>query len=409
MAFSFHSNVKLRLRASQGGFTLIELMVAMAIGMIVVLAVTGMIVVSQTHERVTTGANDMSQSGAFTATILDNSIRSAGAGFSQYWNRGVMGCKLNVKRDGAQILPRTTALPAPFAAVMGGSPGVANLRLAPLLIAQGQSAGGSDVLIAMSGLANVGDVPRAVRTYTDADSKLYLENTVSIRQGDVLVVSREGTTDCILTQVDGGTPPFSDTVGQTAVPLGGTYFNTESADGSVTLNTLALNSAGRTMLSAIGSADNLQMQAFGVGADSVLYRYDLLRSSGQDASEAMAEGVVAMRAIYGVDSNIDDPDATRSPAWQEPTGDFDLSALIAQSPPTRMRSITAVRIALLVRSNARQNQVVADASYTLLEGQPGAATVSVADADRHYAHRIVETTIPLRSMMMRLLPPEELL
>lgn len=400
------SPASMRSRMAQRGFTLIELMVAMAVGLIVALAVTGMMVVSQSHERLTTSANESSQSGAFATTIFDNAIRSAGAGFSQYWNRGVMGCRLHAKHDGAQVLPRTDALPPPFTDVMGGAAGVANLRLAPLLIGQGQSTGGSDVLIAMSGMANVGDVPRAVRSY--ADNKLFLENTVSLRENDVLLVSREGTTDCILTQVKGEVSPFEDIPGKTVVSLGGSYFNTASADGTVTLSTLALNSAGRTTFSGIGSADTLQMQVFGVGTDRVLYRHDLLQASGQDASEAMAEGVVALRAAYAVDPNVDKPGSARATTWQAPSGDYALDKLVAEYPPAKMRSIVAVRISMLLRTNARQRQQVADARYTLLKGLSGASAVNLSDADRYYAHRIVETTIPLRSMMMRLLPSEEL-
>ncbi|QIL83613.1 prepilin-type N-terminal cleavage/methylation domain-containing protein [Diaphorobacter sp. HDW4A] len=390
----------------QKGFTIIELMVALAIGLIVTLAVMGMMVVSQTHERVTTSSNDMSQGGAFTASILDNSLRSAGAGFSQYWNLGAMGCRINAKRDGVQILPRTAALPTPFANVMGGSAGITDLRLAPLLIGQGQSQGGSDVLIAMAGLHNVGDVPRNVATYSGG--QLYLTNTVSIHQNDVVLVSRDGTKDCIMTQVDGGAKtPFADVAGQTFLPLGGALFSDQSADGTVSLGTLTLNSGGKAILSGIGSVDSVRMQVFGVGSDSTLYSYDLLQSTGKDASEALMEGVVAMRATYSVNSNADDITKSPAPTWQAPTGNYALDALIAQTPPTRMRSIVAVRVSLLLRSTVRQNQMVASDSYTLLDGVAGSTTVSISDANRYYTHRVVETTIPLRSMMMRLLPAEE--
>lgn len=388
------------------GFTLVELMIAMAIGLIVTLAVTTMIVVSQSHERVTTGANDMNQGGAFTASILDNSVRSAGAGFSQYWNQGVIGCRLNAERSGTHILPRSSALPAPFEKVMGGA-GVSDLRLAPLLIAQGQSAGESDVLLVMSGLTNVGDVPRDIRSYSTADNKLFMKNTVSLHQGDVIVISREGTTDCIVTQVDGGASPFEDTPGQDTLPLGGTFFSEQSRDGNTSLTDLALNSSGRTKLSAIGNVNNVQLQAFGVGADQVLYRYDLLQSNDRDASEPVAEGVVAMRAVYGVASDLDQASSMPAPVWEAPADDFALDALIAQSPPERIRSIVAVRVSMLVRSSVRQPSLVADESYTLLADLPGASTVSLANSERHFAHRIFETTIPMRSMMVRLLPKGE--
>ena len=43
----------------------------------------------------------------------------------------------------------------------------------------------------------------------------------------------------------------------------------------------------------------------------------------------------------------------------------------------------------------------------LLAGLSGASTVRLADSERHFSHRIFETTIPMRSMMVRLLPKGE--
>ena len=44
--------------------------------------------------------------------------------------------------------------------------------------------------------------------------------------------------------------------------------------------------------------------------------------------------------------------------------------------------------------------MAAAASYKLLEGLPGEQTVTLSDADRHHAHRLVEVTVPLRNALM---------
>ncbi|MPN55214.1 hypothetical protein SDC9_202893 [bioreactor metagenome] len=134
----------------------------------------------------------------------------------------------------------------------------------------------------------------------------------------------------------------------------------------------------------------------------------MLKTTDRDSAEAVAEGVVAMRALYSVNASIDEKGAASSGTWQAPSGDFAIDKLVAENPPTRIRSIIAVRVALLLRSNVRQNEQVAKESYTLLDGLPAEATINLSSTDRRFSHRVVEATIPLRPMMMRLLPPEEM-
>ena len=82
----------------QRGLTLIELMVAIVIGLVVVLAATNVLVIGESYKRTTNSNNDTSQSGAFAAYTLDRALRSAGSGFSQAWDQGIFGCQLSASR-----------------------------------------------------------------------------------------------------------------------------------------------------------------------------------------------------------------------------------------------------------------------------------------------------------------------
>ena len=389
---------------AQRGLSLVELMVAMAIGLVVVLATTSLIVVSQTQERTTGGSNDMNQSSAYAATVLDQALRSAGAGFAQGWDLGTLGCLPHLSRTSGgtttELLPRADPLPEPFAGLLGGA--VDTLRIAPMLIGQGQSASGSDILAVLSGSAGLGDIPRRVKMDPAADStRLRLDNTVALKAGDVLLLSspEPGMDKCVVTQVAAG---FVHAANNDILPLGGTYYR-GTVDGSTPLSNLTNDTDA--FVTGLGSAanGNLSMQLFGVGTDRVLFRYDLLQQSGNDAAEAMAEGVVAMRAIYSVDANIDDRSASPNPTWTAPTGGYAIDTLLAKSPRDRaqaLRQIVGVRVSLLLRSSTRQSQTAAQGSYVMLDGLPGEETVTLTDAERRFAHRLIETTIPLRNALM---------
>lgn len=385
----------------QRGVTLIELMVAVIIGLVVTLAVTSLLIFSESSKRTTTATNDMGQTGAYAAYVLDRAVRGAGSGFTQSWSlAGAFGCRLNATLPGTPNLPRSTAFPAPFAtAFLGGASGSANLRVAPVLIGKSQSDAGSDVLVVMGGTASSGDVPRLILSSGKSSNILRLDSTTGLAEGDLGLVSASGTTDCLLEQVHASTA-FADTSGNDALPLGGTYY---TASGSTTsLATLA--ASGSAYFTPLGNvnAGNTQFQMFGVGSNNTLYSYDLLMSNGTDASQAIADGVAEMHALYGLDTNADGVLDT----WVDPgAAGYDIATLMAT--PAKARQVVAVRIALVLRSanyekeNAN-GELPSPASLTLFKDLATSLqqTISFSTSEQHFRHRVVESTIPLRNVLL---------
>ena len=175
--------------------TLVELLVAMVIGLFVTLVVSTLLVAGENHKRTTTSTNDADQTGSYAFYALDRALRGAGSAFAEsayQQDRGVLGCKLNA----ANFLPRAAAFPAPFGtAFLAGATN--NLRVAPVLIAQNQSDGGSDVLVVMGGSGVAGGVSRPI-TGTGGATSLVLDNTVGFATSDIALVSQSGTADCLL-------------------------------------------------------------------------------------------------------------------------------------------------------------------------------------------------------------------
>ncbi|WP_354318370.1 PilW family protein [Pseudacidovorax sp. 1753] len=381
-------------RRSARGVSLIELLVAMALGLIVVLAVMSMLVVGEANRRTTTGTNDMTQTGGFTVATLDRALRSAGAGFAQGFDWGVMGCKLHAARNGTNVLPVSAAFPAPFAGLLGGATDSADLRLAPVLIGQGQSQTGSDILVTMGGSAALGDLPRLVRGNAGTQ-KILLDNTLGLQANDVLLISAKSAGDCVVTQVDGTfTPPAG---GTDTLPLAGLYFRANTTSSSLA----GIAGSADAYMTALGNqdADNLQMQMFGVGTGGILYRYDLLRSTGSSAAEPLAEGVYALRALYAVDSSST-PDGVWDGGYVAPTGDYTIKTLM--KTPDTQRRIVGVRVAMLVRSPVYEKTMVSPATYVLFSDQTALKyTINLSDDDRHYRYRVIDTVVPLRNLLMK--------
>ena len=98
------------------GFGLVELMVAMAIGLVISLTIFSALNTFEGRKRTSTSVNDASQAGNFAIYALEKWIRSAGSGFTQNTDGAFdyLLCTLTAKKGGTQLLPRTSALPAPF-------------------------------------------------------------------------------------------------------------------------------------------------------------------------------------------------------------------------------------------------------------------------------------------------------
>jgi type IV pilus assembly protein PilW len=392
--------------ARQRGLTLIELLVAMALGLVVTLAVTSIVTVSEAHKRTTTSTNDMSQSGAFAAYALDRVLRSAGSGFVQSGNLGVFGCKLSISRDisgtATTILPRATAFPAPFAAFLDGAGAskAGDLRVAPLLIGKGQSAAGSDVLMVMGGNGAAGDIPRQIRSGVTGTNNLRLDNTVGLATGDLGLVAQDGTTDCLLEQVNVTDATAFAAAGNEVLPLGGRYLTSSGA--TTSLATLA--ASGTAYYTPLGNTitNNVQFQLIGVGANRTLFAYDLLRSAGTgsdaDAMQAIADGVVGLHALYGRDTNGDGVIND----WVDPDGTT-YGTLPLMKVPANLRQIVAVRVALVMRSSELNKDKVSPGTLTLFSDLATALqrTVTLSDDDQHYRYRVIDTTIPLRNMLLQ--------
>ncbi len=387
-------------RRRNGGVTLIELLVAMAIGLVVTLAVTSMVIVGESRKRSTTSFNDANQSGNYAAYVLDRALRSAGSGFTQAWDLGIFGCQLNIKRGSDTVLPRTTAFPAPFTGVPQA------VRVAPVLIYR--PASGSDVLIVMGGNSSAGDIARPVRSAGSAANKLRLDNTIGLRQGDIGLLSRNGTADCLVEQVHAN-PAFVDAAGNDNLPLGGTYYATSGQADNTDLATFIAD--GTAFFTPIGNltANNLQLQMFGVNADRTLVSYDLMQTAGgataairdAQAQQGIADGVVALRAVYAIDKNEDGNFDLTNDAWVAPN-DTAYNIPEMMSTPAKVRRVLAVRVAMVLRSTNYEKEVVSKSSLTLFNDLPDALNESYAISgdDLHFNHRVVEFTVPLRNMLL---------
>jgi type IV pilus assembly protein PilW len=373
--------------AAQRGFSLVELMIATAIALVLTIAIAGMLIHHEAEKRTLSSTNDLSLNSGHLSIAIDRSVRSAGIGIAHGW-RDNFGCLLRAARGGTQILPRTTAFPAPFESVPQ------QVRVVPFLVHAGAGTGGSDVLMVAGGASGLGEVAMRVQPGSAATDRLRLPTTVGLRGGDLVLVAEQGR-GCMIQQV---ASPFTGGATQDLV-FGGTY--AQSVIDSVALAGFASTNLASVSVLGSGSGNRPAFQLIGIGAAETLFAHDLLRLDGGDTSVPIADGVVDLRARYGVDSDGDG----RVDSWVVPgAAGFSAAALSdgSAAAATRLMTIMTVRIGLVMRTDHIEREEVSQSSVTLFADLPPAAQVTrtLTTDERRLRFRTVEFTVPLRNVMM---------
>lgn len=398
--------------------SLVELMVTLVITLVVSLAIFSVLNSSENRKRASVSINDIGQTGNYAVYALDKLIRSAGSGIAQ-GDGASFGCTLKAARNGTQVLPRTAALPAPFADV---NTGTANLfKLAPLVIVPGGttpeiSGQSSDVLVIMGGHSGTSDVAAEFSSAATA-AQVNVASTKGFSGGDQILVSDLSAAptgdSCLIEEVTSGFSGGTVTALPVAANTGNSsYYYLASINGT---SLASFTDTANDVVFNLGNVANGNPPVFavlGVGDDNTLMGFDLLQnqnptSSGSQVPYSIADGVFEMHARYGIDSDDDG----KVDAWVTATGDFSPASLMAGTATAfkNIRRIKAVRVALIMRTAIAEKETVSnyaagecDRSNTVISYfcTLTSATRTLDESEQHYRYRVVETTIPLRNAVM---------
>lgn len=392
--------IKTRPNKLQQGFSLIELLVSLVIGLVVSLAIYGVLTASEGRKRTTTSVNDIDKAGAYAAYQLDQAIRSAGSGLVGGSSAGIqaagftMGCQINAAKGGTQVLPAPATLPTPFNALpapLNAAP--VNFRLAPVVILDGAAGVGGDVLVVMAGsggLSQTATIFSGVPTATT----LNLKNVASIGAGDIALIAAPPTavmTPCLIEQVSAA---FVPAAGVSIVPLAGSYYQA-SVNGQILadypVTSIALN---------LGKEPVFNL--FAVGANNTLFKYDLFKPStiatvSDPNPSQFVDSVFQMHALYGVYTTPNDP-ATLT--WVAPTGAYSAANLLAGTPAAlaTLSNIKAIKVGLVMQTSLPEKTNVSANTIGLFSNTAVPVTVNLVDLN--YRYRAVEVTVPLRNSLM---------
>ena len=361
------------------GFSLVELMVAMLIGLIGIIIITHLYVTNDRYKRSTTGAGTAQVNGAVALYTLEREIRMSGYGIN---HSAALGCTcVGAGCSPVQYYYNGNSSFPPAAGAAGALPA----RIAaPVLIRD--NPGAPDTITVLYSVAAERMLPAAVSEITLGPNHDYkVDGAQGFADNNLVLVAQGGT--CLLKQiskVQAGTSTLEHRSGA---------FNPAGSFGP------ALNAGAAVFnLGTPTATGGPVWRTFSI-AGNRLQAEDVLRTLvvGAAATQQLVDDIVDLQAQYGKD----DGSVVGTTADD---GTVDAWDTVPPADAAAWARVLAVRVAVLARSQNFEKPSTAGGPCEAMLVAPtwaGGGFTVPGGVPSCFRHRVFETVIPLRNMIWR--------
>lgn len=351
--------------ASQSGFGLIEVLVAMAIGMIGLLAVMQAFSMNERYKENTVGASGSQTNGSIALFTIERDVRMAGYGIT---NTSALGCStIQYQYDGKYSDP-----PGP-----GGAGALPTLRLVPVYIEPGDPTDLSKPYsITTLSSSNAYRTSPATITYDmpKTSAELKVSNGLGFEAGD-LAIAMQGSTCSLMeiTHIQDPASHYQHRPTSAYNPPGG---------GSLL--------PGYTVGAQVMSLGKPQMRRYEIRDNNLTVAdWQMMLTGG--APTVLVDEIVNLQVQYGKDTDSDNL--------------VDTYDTTIPASANQWIQVLGLRIAVLARGAYERPAV--DGTCTATTTMPTWAGGTIRDPNvaagspSCYRYRVFETTVPLRNMIWR--------
>jgi type IV pilus assembly protein PilW len=348
------------------GFSLIEIMVAMVIGLIGILVIFQVFAVSESYRRTTTTGGDAQQNGAISLYVLERELRQAGWGFN---SSGAVGCTV-------RAYDKTQGAIAPY-------------TLAPVVVTQGPANGSDSVEV---NYGNQASTLWPTQVSGDVVPIYQVANRYGFNVGDAILVAEVAipAKDCTLAQV--------------------TLLPTAPVSAKLNIEHDPSNAQSRyNKPGGSGVTYSANAQVFNLGAIPARNIYAILINSlvftsvlDSPTAQVVADNIVQMKAQYGKDNGVSNGTVSL-PAYILNDGVVDSYDNAAPTTTVQWGQVLAVRVGVVARSAQPEKPSTTggpcDATTGALTWVGGNFDLSADPKWRCYRYKIFQTTVPVRNML----------
>lgn len=358
--------------ANQRGFTLVELMVGVLLGMLTVIVIAQVLAQSESRRRNVAMGGDADINGSLSMFTMQRDIQMAGYGLAA--NPEALGCTVKNKHD---------------------TDPTATFTLAPVVITNGAD-DAPDTLTVLQGQTSSSSVPMKITS--DQTGRFMVETTMGVHTSDQVIAvpaAWSATNWCTLFTVTNDTASADTTLSDENLP---------HADTNVWNKTSIVPTGGYPAGSYLLNVGTPVLKVYQLSSTYNLQSVDRASSTGVVNTTDLYPQIVNLQALYGRDTNGD--------------GTVDRYDHVTPTTAADWRTVISIRVALVARSNQFEKDVVTSAEPRWELGSTTAANVvgeTIVDCGasskcitlkvsnlpdwQHYRYKVYSTTIPLRNVL----------
>lgn len=362
------------MKSRQSGLSLVEILVAVVIGLVGILAMTQAYIMSDRFNRATMGEGSAQINGLLALYQLERDLRMAGYGIA---SSSLLACGIIDWYYDPNYSP----------SINPSSP-LSNLTLAPVVITTNGT--NPDTITVMYGSSPERLLPVFITGFVAPSSEVTVDGTYGFNTGDlILLVNSSSPVRCTLgkvTQVQAGPQKIQLNPGASAPynpPAWGSFPGTYAA-GDLMMN-----------------LGNPVVRTYSINNNKLRVSDALLSAAGETPLD-LVDSIVDMRAQYGKDNGGSGGTAN--------DGRVDEYNTVAPTTAEQWQQVISLRMAILARvgvyekpaSGTNCDATTASNAPTWAGGSFSKMDFSTATSeDRCYRYRVYETVIPLRNMIWR--------
>ncbi len=349
------------------GFTLIEIMVGLVIGMLGVIVIMQILETAERQKRTTTTGSDAQVNGTLALYTLERDVRLAGYGLASV---NLLNCSVNVYNSAR-------------------TPNLFSFQAAPVVInPAGIPAGdtGSDLLQVVYG--NSAGVVEADTLATTSTFPNYGMNNVAALAAGEFILFAEAAKACWLAQITAVASPTITTAAN--------QWNPATGPGVTYSNLARLFNAGQAPRVLVYAVRNGRLTQ----CDMLVNPCDDATRTGDGAVWVeVSPGIVGLSAAYGRDTGAVSVSARAAipDTWDQTAPATDATDTPANA--CAWARIPALSIALLARGSQYEASAVTATAPQWHVGGGGTLTVTAIPNWQNYRYKVFQTVVPLRNVV----------
>ncbi len=334
------------------GFSLVEIMIAVVVGMIGILVIMQVFLVAEGQKRTTTGGADAQENALMAMFTLERDLRATGLGLVG------LGCT-TINAYNANMSPTTYTF-NPW----------------PVTVVRDNPAAGSDKITTLYSNSAFGNISTTLTTTAPTSSaQINVANGAGFVQNNLFIVSSAALPCTILQASQDGQKTGSDWNLQHN-PGGAYVYNPPGGQNIFPAGGYPVGAR----LTNLGSMVNREYYV----ANNNLMMRDVNLPNSASNPIALVSGVISIRAQYGRDTNADGYVDT-----------YDNTA------PATATDVLAVRLAVVARSGQLETIAVSPATLVLWSGgtTTNGGAIALDSTAQTYRYKTYQTTVPLRNVL----------